>query len=52
MRRMLIKPLSPDVLRFNDMPAKVKEVVQHNLLSEWHLQELLSYQLHNISLLG
>ncbi len=28
-------------LRFNDMPAKVKEVVQHNLLSEWHLQELL-----------
>ncbi|HUV56429.1 MAG TPA: hypothetical protein VMV84_04275 [Dehalococcoidales bacterium] len=23
------------------MPAKVKEVVQHNLLSEWHLQELL-----------
>jgi len=28
-------------LRFNDMPAKVKEVVLHNLLSEWHLQELL-----------
>ena len=28
-------------LRFNDMPKKVKEVVQHNFLFEWHLQELL-----------